>query len=284
MKSILFSFLISLLIQNGCTYTITRSYDLPTNKTVDPDLKPMIVFKKNLYGLNCIYKGSLKLEYGGAPGDIPKEKAFDELRNEARCLDANLINITNYVKMVESDVCYSCIADIYSVQYDAFSAIVLTSEHRDTLKYNTRSKLEWKDFKVFITEESIVPYRITENIIMNFDENLWGTYKEFSSQAVLFLDASGVKKSFINDSNLLHIQMIFDLAQIYSKRLDGYVNNEMKKTSDPRKVRLVHDEYFERLIQEIRKYSIETEYGKNFEMQNRWAETIRVYKRELNIK
>lgn len=275
--------LVLFLIIGSCTYQVSRTYKLPKEKIINSDISPQIVYNKDLYGLNYIYKGSIKIEYGGAPGDIPKDKAFNILKLDAQYLNANIINVTDYLEM-EKGICYRCIADIYSVSKDQYSETVLNAKGRDILYYKTNPKLKWEDFKLFIPEDFNQPYRIAKNIMMISDMNLWlGTYKNFSSQAVLFLDASGVKKSFINDSNLIHLQLIYDLTQIYSKRLDKYVNDEIKRTSRRQKIQMIVNDYLKNLELEIAKFGEETEYGKNMDKQKEWMEKIEKEKMKLNI-
>lgn len=270
---------------SSCTlYIPTRTYVRTEKGLAKTSFNPNIVFDKNLIGLNCKQLGTIKLEYSGVPGKLTKEQIFDDLRHEAYCIDANLINIVKQVKMTNSEILFSCLADMYIVQDDIYSKNILSSNLRDTLVYDTNSKLKWADFKILIPEESNIPYQITTDIRMTADVNAWlGTYKQFSTMAVLFLDASGVKKSFMTESNLRHIQLIYDLTQIYSKRVEKYMNQTKKGAINQEKIQGEINEFADKLKSEVSQYSIETEYGKNIENQRLWSEKIENYKNEFDI-
>lgn len=270
---------------SSCSFYIpTRTYVHIEKGLAKTSFNPNIVFDKNLIGLNCKQLGTIKLEYSGVPGKLTKEQIFDDLRHEAYCIDANLINIVKQVKMTNSEILFSCLADMYIVQDDIYSKNILSSNLRDTLVYDTNSKLKWADFKILIPEESNIPYQITTDIRMTADVNAWlGTYKQFSTMAVLFLDASGVKKSFMTESNLRHIQLIYDLTQIYSKRVEKYMNQTKKGAINQEKIQGEINEFADKLKSEVSQYSIETEYGKNIENQRLWSEKIENYKNEFDI-
>jgi len=276
-------FIILPTILAGCSYKITRSYELPENKILNQNCIPKIVFLKNVYGLDCKYKGSIKIDDGGLAINCSKEKVLEQLKKEACLLDANLIDIVDFVEPGYS-TCYRCIADFYSIQYDDFTNKILANENRDTLKYNTRSKLKWEDLKITIPENSDIPYNIVSGIDLHSGLTFWsGKFKNFSIQSIIFLDVSGVKKSFINDTNLIHIQMLFDLAQIYSKKLENYLNTEIPRTGNQEKIFYHINEYKAKLAQEQHNYIYETDYGRNKELQKKWIEKINSYKKELNI-
>lgn len=270
---------------SSCTFYIpTRSYVLIDKGLAKTSFQPNMVFDKNLIGLNCKRLGTIKLEYSGVPGKLTKEQIFDDLRHEAYCIDANLINIVQQVKMPNSEILFGCVADLYLIHEDIYSKKVLSSKLRDTLIYETNSKLKWTDFKILMPEESNIPYQITTDIRMTADVNAWlGTYKQFSTMTVLFLDASGVKKSFMTESNLRHIQLIYDLSQIYSKRFEKYMNQTKKGAINQEKIQGEISEFSKKLKAEVSQYSKETEYGKNVENQRLWSEKIEKYKSEFDI-
>ncbi|MFB6341026.1 hypothetical protein ACE1ET_04870 [Saccharicrinis sp. FJH62] len=264
---------------NSCGfYNVTRTYDLPQNSVEDAS-EPKIVHNKNLFGLDAKYLGSLKLEYNGAPGNITKDNVFIKLKSEAKHIHGDLINIVYYEKMIDSDICYRCIADIYKLHENQYSDVVLSSDSRDILSYENRPLLNWNDFKIFLPEDSSIPYKISVNIFMNSEVNAWlGTLKNFRTNATIFFDASSVKSSYMSDYNLKHIQLIFDLAQVYAQRLESYVNNEIKRTSSRSKIQKILDEYYDKLKEEINTYSTETDYGQNIEIQQSWCKKIEAYK------
>jgi hypothetical protein len=275
MKLILILFTNLIIFLTGCSYKVTRYYNVPENKTNKLDCECKIVLKKDMYGINCKYKGRIKLDDSGVSINCTQKEAFEILKNEACILDANLINIVDFIEPGESS-CYRCIADFYSIQYNELSNNILEKNNRDTLKYLTRSKLKWEDLKIIIPEDSLIPYKIYKNFEMYSDMDAWvGTYKNFRVKGVLYLDVSGVKRSFINDSNLNHIQLIFDLTQIYSRKLEQYGKRQ--------KIQEIVNEFLNKLEQEAEKYSQETEYGKNIEEQNRWIKKVETYKKEFNI-
>ena len=76
-------FIILPTILAGCSYKITRSYELPENKILNQNCIPKIVFLKNVYGLDCKYKGSIKIDDGGLAINCSKEKVLEQLKKEA---------------------------------------------------------------------------------------------------------------------------------------------------------------------------------------------------------
>ena len=81
----------------------------------------------------------------------------------------------------------------------------------------------------------------------------------------------------------MHVQIIFDLTQIYSKKLEYFMNQEAAKTNNRQEVQMIMDEYSKKLGKEINQYKAETEYGQNMAMQIKWNEKVEAMKKELSI-
>jgi len=283
MKSTLLSILIFIFL-TSCSYKITRTYQVPESYSVS-DCDPNIFVKLDLSGVNKKYLGTIKLDDSGFTSNCSKSRAFSFLKDEACKIGANVVIINEEALPNLGSSCYRCIADLYQIEMDDHIRQIMEYKFRVFIKYNDQQNLEWSDFKNILPATSIIPYVFNGNIeLRSGGASFWdGALKDFEAQGKLYTDISSVKLSFKNDSNLKHLQGLFDINQIYSKKLENYLNNGIERTHIKGKIQIILDKFVQDMFEEQRKYMEETNYGQNDKEQTKWFEIIRKEKVALGI-
>lgn len=273
-----------LLLITSCSYKIAKNYKTTGNYQIIQDVQPLLVKHKNLYGLKAKYLGTIKLDDSGFTINCSEDKAIEKLNSEAGRLNSNLINITEEVYPGYS-TCYRCVANFYKIDFDSIAIDILKKPKRMTIKYDSIDKIKWTDFKIPLSDSSIVPYLFYSNIeLESKGASFWdGTYKNFRAQGVFYCDVSMVKTSFVSDSNLIQVQLQYDLTQLYAKRLEQYLNSDSFRSGNRVKVQNVLDRYFNDLLLEQKKCLDETEYGNNRIAQQNWREKVSRELRKIDI-
>jgi hypothetical protein len=277
--------IILILFISSCSYRITRNYNNSNSNQTSSNCNPLILKKKNLYGLNAKYLGSIKLDDSGISINCSEKKAKETLNHEACSIKSNLINITEEVYPGYSS-CYRCIADFYFVDFsDEITKEILEGNNRTILKYDSINKIVWSDFKLSLSDTSSVPYYFVSNIeLESGGATFWtGAYKDFKAQGVFYGDVSKVKLSFVSDENLNHIEGLYYLTQIHAKRLEQFLNSDNPKTANRGRVQNLLDQYLNNLSNEQNRYMKETEFGQNNSAQQEWMDKINIELEQLEI-
>lgn len=283
MKLKLFLAIVIAISFTSCSYRITRTYPKPDCKNVILDCSPKVVIQKKILGTGYRYIGRIKLDDTGFTINCSKEKTIKKLQEEACILNANLVNVVEYIEPGYS-TCWRCIADFYSVDDlskldDEFITSVV-----DPIYYEKDPKLSWSDLKRNIPETANDAYLIDYNLVLRRDINIWwGNVKSFEVQGVLNKNGSGVKESLKTPAILAHLQLIYDLSQIYAKRLELFLNENVKKSSNNEELQQYMDKYMEDLNSEVGSYITETQNGSKAEIQNKWNKKVAAAKVELGI-
>ena len=282
MRNTFLIILISLL--TSCSYRLTRNYQTPDSQQLASDCKPVLLKKKNLLGLNAKYLGSIRLDDSGFSVNCSEVTAIKKLNQEACLLKSNLINITDEAHFGAS-TCYRCIADFYYLEFDSITNRILNSKERIKLQYNQAKKIKWSDFRMYLPENSSVPYDFVSTIeLESGGASFWtGELKNFKAQGVFYCDASKVKRSFAVEINLNHIGGLYDLTQIYAKKLEQFLNSNGNSSNNISVIQKTVDRYAKDLSIEQNKYIVETEYGSNNIAQQSWSDKIKLELKNLNI-
>ncbi len=278
--------IILIFFVSSCSYKVTKNYQTSdSSNQFSNNCNPVIVKKKDLYGLHTKYLGTIKLDDSGLSINCSEEKAIEILQNEACLLNSNLINITEEVKHGYSS-CYRCIAMFYNVDFDPTTNTILESANRKKIKYDPTAKINWSDFKLSLPDSSSIPYQFISNLeVKSGSRSFWmGEFKSFNAQGVFYCDVSKVKPSFATDENLLNIEMLYNLTQIFAKRLEQNLNSDINKTTNHLKIQNIIELYLENLLIEQKLFIKETEYGKNKIVQQKWINKINMDLKELKIK
>lgn len=288
MKNILFILII--IILTGCSHKITTNYRLPDTSQLKGNCTPLIVKKKNLYGLQAKYLGSINLDepFTYINRSVCSEAAaIEKLKSDACSLNSNLINITSEINPGEivppypRSPCYRCIASYYSIDFNEITNSILEKSDRKIIKYDDINKLTWNDFALKFADSSLVPYEFISDIeVLAGNMSIWtGAFKEFKAQGVFYSDISKVKASFAIEKNLIQINVLYSLAEIYAKRLEQFLNSKKPKIANRKKIQYILENYLTNLRIEQKKFIAETDYGKNLIAQQEWVDRIN---QELN--
>jgi hypothetical protein len=273
------------IVISGCSYQITRNYPTPVSNHSVKDYNPVIFKKKDLFGLKFKYLGSAILNQNIQSGNYTEDKAIVKLMQEAYSLNADLVNIA---KEIYSENSYSCLADFYRNESDEKSKAIdiLRNSSRININYNEQNSIKWSDFKLQQPDSLAEPYEFISNIkILSNCQSFWTrAFKNFYVQGVFYSDISKVKSSFANDTNLPHIQLLYDLTNLYAKKLELYLNTHSFKAKNIGKIHDVYLLYLNDLYLEQKKYSTETEYGANKMAQQVWLDKITSELKKLEIK
>ena len=259
----------------NCAHQLTRNYEVPSLVNQGNECNPRIVKKKNLIGLGAEYLGEIKLDDSGFSASCSEEKAIEILKKEACLLNSNLINITEEIYPRISS-CYRCVAEFYRVDHNNVTNKILSNTKRIKLGYNTKNKLIWEDFRNTLPDTSSVPFEFISNIeIKGGGMRFWsGGYEVFGVEGVFYCDVSGVKSSFISDKNLPHVQVLYDLSQIYALKLEQFLNSDDSHGGRVEKIINIYKKYYNELIDVQGRYIIETDYGTNESVQDTWINMV----------
>jgi hypothetical protein len=262
-------------ILNGCSYKIVRNYESITSLSILKRTNPLIVKHKDLFGLNISYRGSIKLDDTGFTIDCSETDAIILLKEEARKINSNLINIIDEAYPGTSS-CYRCVADFFKADFDSLTLSILNNPERKLKFYDSLNQLNWSDFRLDLDDTCSNPYTIYSNFrVISGRTSFWdGSYKNFTVRCLIYTDVSMVKKSFMTDGNLTQVQLQFDLNQLYAKKLENYLNSEKFGSGNSIKVQLELDKCIKELEQATNKFIKDTDYGKNRLGQRFWREKI----------
>ena len=272
-----------ILLLSGCSYKIIRSYQLPEVIQHGDSCKPVAVENKNLYGLNVKYLGTVQIIAPEFSTKCDDKKAMETISQEACQIKSNLINITQK-GILRNTNCNSYSADLYFTELDQIITGILNKQGRTVIKYNDVKKINWNNFEILLPDTSSAPYYFISNIELESGRSFWtGNYNNFKAQGVFYCDVSKVKRSFINENNLQHIEMLYYLTQIYSKKLERYLNSDNPDTQRREKIQDVIDRFQNDLFAEQTLYIKETNYGANIIAQQNWVEKITNEMTQLKI-
>jgi len=260
----------------GCSYKIVRNYPYPNKQeeVLNNYNDPKIVKRKNLFGLNVQYLGTIKLDDKGLTINCSEDKAIFVLKSEAHKLNSNLINITDE-SYPEISTCYRCIADFYYVPNNKNTSEIIEKPNRSVIKYDSIRILNWNYFHINDTIK--IPYTFFTNIeVMSIGASYWtGDYKGFKTQGVFYNDVSVINSNSKNDSTLQNIQLLFDLTQLYAKKLERFLNSRKFNMNNKQEVQKTLNQFINELYSEQRRFKNETNYGKNGQIQLEWRNRIK---------
>lgn len=287
--------IILLLLLTSCINRIVTSYQKPESLITSDSCNPLIVIRKDIYGLKANYLGSIMIDEPYTSLTISscsKDAALKRLKSDGCNLSANLINIITEINPGEEippyhrSPCYRCIADYYKIDFDSLNSKILAENNRELFYYSSDMRLKWEDFKVVLPESYEKPYEFISTIhIKSGKISIWtGVFKEFEGSGVFYSDISKVKKSYANEKNEKVIGLLFDLTQVYAKKLEMFLNSKKPKIADRNKIQNIVNDYLNKLNSEIDQFNLETNFGTNHTALDYWTNKIESECIDLKIK
>jgi len=156
----------------------------------------------------------------------------------------------------------------------------LSGQNIDKICYFEKNTVTWDDIKeVDVTNDTI---REEAFIFSTFELELvkvnpWTGKSKFRGYAIYIPSKSWVKQDCKNDRNLLYSQTIFDLNQLYAKKIEYKFN----KKYDPffgsldEQITKAMAEYGKEYTKDEIKFNKETDYGKDIEKIKEWNTKIK---------
>jgi hypothetical protein len=274
---------------------VVTTYQKSESIIVSDSCEPRIVTGQDLYGLTGTYLGTIKIDEAFlyiTGSSCSQEAAFKRLKTDACNLKANLINITSEIKPREEvrpyhvSACYRCIADYYFIEFDTLVNKIFARGERDIINYTSDYKLKWDDFMVVLPDSSEMPYEfVSKFFLVSGKMSAWtGVYSEFEVNGMFISDISKVKKSFANETNEKTIGLLFDLTQVYARKLEMFLNSHKPKLANMEKIKSIYNSYHNLLKAEIRNFNKETDFGRNTFAYQQWEDRINKEAINLGIK
>ena len=145
------------------------------------------------------------------------------------------------------------------------------NSYKSSISWNLNQKLTWDDFLGDVPDTSINLKMIASSkIFLHF--KIYGSKVDKIYFTCLFdRDGSWVKDSLKNDLLLLHEQVLFNINELYSRKLnEAFRDNKIKKKSVYTKGGQIYLKILSECEERIKKYDEETENGTNKDKQYEW--------------
>jgi hypothetical protein len=162
----------------------------------------------------------------------------------------------------------------------AFGFLDLQASESDTITYKTKNKLEWSDFKMNpdLSDSAKIHLNLT---IVTFTKkiDIWFGIIKVESFAGIKRDSSWVKSEYKNDLMLEYVQLKYDIANVYAKKAENEINKKKINAAFTRKIEKIIESHIKEMNFALEKYNIETDFGNNKEMIDKWK--IKIMNGEL---
>ncbi|MEZ4721163.1 MAG: hypothetical protein R2813_04720 [Flavobacteriales bacterium] len=227
--------------------------------------------------MNIRYLGSIKLDDLGYTIKCSEEQAMAMIKEDACKLDVQFVNISSEAYPDYSSTCYRCVADMYILGEDTVTRKIINRGKRSILYFTNTETLEWDSFEITMSETSTVPYQLYIDIKLHGSKpSMAGIPKSVNSEAVVYADLSGVKKSYKTEQGLKHLNGLFQLAQLHAFRLSSFLESKDGRTAMKGKAGAqgLVDQIYADLNEERKRYVEETEFGQNKIAQEKWSQSI----------
>ncbi len=256
----------------SCSYRIMRTYEMPP-KPLNSQNYSQIKFskKKDLFGLDAKYLGTIKLDDSGSTVNCSYQDAMELLRKEAGFIEADIVNIINYKAPDGYSTCFRCIAEFYSSDFDSLDSAVFMQQERIKVTLTEDMDISWSDFYVKLPDTSTTPFYFESTLhLVSGGRTFWnGSFQDFSSEPVLYLDISKIRPDFLKENNIEHLQTLININRLFSKKLYIGISNRTK-TTNIAEVQLIVSTYNLEMKMLESDYFEETEYGSNKSKQEEW--------------
>lgn len=191
-------------------------------------------------------------------------------------LKANMMYINDEVFPSWSS-CYRCVADFYSIELSENKNKIINSPNRKVIRYYERNKLNWSDFEITIHDSSYIPFQFISNIqLYSSGRTFWtGEFKDIKAQGVFYSDVSAFNKLISNSNNLEAICILFDISQLYAKKLERHLNSDNLKPKNISTIQKVLEEYLNNMLIAQKEFIEETYYGYKSTELKRWTDIIK---------
>lgn len=160
-----------------------------------------------------------------------------------------------------------------------FTSIICFSQK---IRWTKEYKLSSKDFsgKIPLTElESAAGSMIALNYEIA-STSIWTGRIKINIFPTFDPKTSWIKSEFISEELLNHEQKHFDIAKIYSYKLQETVNKKIKDSKDfNTNFQEIYNKIYNQYFEYQQKYDQETDHGKNIEMQKKYDIEISEYLR-----
>jgi hypothetical protein len=161
---------------------------------------------------------------------------------------------------------------ILSIIFIFSSLTCLNAQVRDSITYNTKSRLDWSDFKMIPnSEDTLRSSNLYVTIQMGYKKvNVWTGIATFEAYGFVLRDSSWVKPTFKSDLLLDYMQLQYDISNLLAKQLENEINSEKINAGNRKKTGKYFYFYVDKLERIINKMDNDTNYGRDENMIERW--------------
>ena len=154
----------------------------------------------------------------------------------------------------------------------------------DTLNWSAK-RLTWDSFKGNPTSSSIIKSRINFNIVYKFERDpKQMNILHFDVKNFIHTNYSWVREEHKTDLMLLYNQTIFDIAELYTRKIQYRLNRTTVNPSDVSKTAdSIYTKIFFQCQDEISTFQLESNFGSNKNVIKSWSDSI-LFELEQNPK
>ncbi|MFC2137607.1 hypothetical protein ACFLTE_05475 [Bacteroidota bacterium] len=158
------------------------------------------------------------------------------------------------------------------------------SQVTDTINWSAK-RLSWEDFRGTPTSSSIIKSRINFNIEYNFERDpKQMNILHFNVKNYIHTKYSWVREEYETDLMLLYNQTIFDIAELYARKIQYKLNRTTVNQSDVSKTAdSIYTKIFFQCQDEISAFQKESDFGANKSIIHSWSDSI-MFELEQNPK
>lgn len=146
---------------------------------------------------------------------------------------------------------------------------------QQNIEWSQQKKLSFDDFKgeIGVSTAAAVSSLIIKPEIVS--QSIWTGRIKIKISAIFDTSSSWVKPEFKHVQLLAHEQGHFDIAEIFSRKLQKKVDNEIKSSEDYLdKFQKIYDDLYEEYFQFQTQYEIDTDNGCDGENQKKYENLI----------
>ena len=145
----------------------------------------------------------------------------------------------------------------------------------DSITYNSKSILEWSDFKMSpdINDSLNVYLDLTIATFTKKINVLWGTIT-VESYAGIIRDLSWVKPQYKSQQLLDYVQLKYEIANYFAKKSEKEINRKKINAGFTKRISNIIESYIDAMNTTLKEYDIETNFGRNADIMNRWKDKL----------
>ncbi|WP_394773837.1 hypothetical protein [Flavobacterium sp.] len=156
-----------------------------------------------------------------------------------------------------------------------FQTIAQTKSNTDTIYWSPCYKLKFEDFKQ--TLDSLSDFDAISSITIDYDITQQNLGRITAVKVFCFFNRSNSKTKGMDSSLLIHEQIHFDIAELYSRKLREIFsqNLKLKKTLSLQEAQAIYSKIKKNYKKISEQYDFETDFSKDIEDQLQWNKKIR---------